>query len=96
MDPVPGPVQAPRPEVMVDGPPGRQVVGQRPPNGAVAVDGEDRVDNLPQVDGAGTSPGLAGGSSGASTRHWPSVRSVGYRGLVILLFYRQPPFSDKL
>src|SRR5215217_8620205 len=59
MHPLPGSVQAPGAKVVVDGFPGREVVGQQPPGAAAANDVEDGVEDLTGAVHLGT-PGSVG------------------------------------
>jgi hypothetical protein len=74
IDPLEGAVDSPLSEVMVDGLPGREVVGEQAPSAAALEDIEDGVEDLAQ----GMKPGAAGGlrdrQMGLDDPHFSSER----------------------
>jgi hypothetical protein len=72
VDPLPGAVLTPSPEVMVDGLPGREVVRKQTPLAATTRDVEDGVEDLAVRGAAWDARGLWGWGDGAlcrTTRH---------------------------
>ncbi len=51
----------PSPEVVIDGPPRREVVGQKPPGAAAIEDVEDGVEDLVRAVNPGSSTGFRRG-----------------------------------
>ena len=64
VDPLPRPIQAPDPEVMVDGLPRREVVGKETPGAAATDDVEDGIEDLAGGVDLWTTEGLGGGQMG--------------------------------
>ena len=58
VNPFPGAVLPPGAEIPPAGPPGREVMGQRPPRAAVTEHVQDPVEHLPRIHTAWSSPGL--------------------------------------
>jgi hypothetical protein len=78
MDLFPQSLLSPAAEVVVDGLPRRQVMGQQPPSTTGPQPVGHGVDQLAAVMRGGRPRGLGAGMSGASSCHSASVRSVAY------------------
>src|SRR5918995_2550254 len=97
MHPLPRPIQAPGAEVVIDGLPGREAVGQQPPSAATADDVEDGVCDLAQ----GMYPRAPGGFGGWQMGLQEGPLGIGEVALVCFSHARYPterspqnPFSD--
>src|SRR5512135_1603970 len=75
VDRLPSAIGRPSNEVVVDGPPAWEVAWQSPPDAAVAVPVEDRVDHLSKVGFAGPPAGVGGRKVGLEDRP-PGVSQV--------------------
>jgi len=75
---LPGVVEAPETKVVVDGLPGREIVGLESPGTAATQDVEDSVEDLSQ----GVQPGASGGLGNGQVRLDDLPLSVGEVGLV--------------
>ena len=73
----PGPVIPPFAGVPPDRAPGWQVMGHQPPGYATAQHVENPVDHLPRSVVLGWPLVVSGGSRGANSSHWASVKSLG-------------------
>src|SRR5271165_3733172 len=85
VDPGPGAVVAPLVEIVVAGAPGGQVLGHHPPGAATAGNVEDTVEDLADVDGAGSAAGFGLGQ-----------QSLKPNTVQRLLPKRKPPVSMSL
>ncbi len=78
VQPLPGTVEAPGPEVVVDGLPGRKLVGQQAPGTSATQHVEDGVEDLPQ----GMDSRAAGSLRDGEVRLYAGPLGVGKVGLV--------------
>jgi hypothetical protein len=78
VDPLPGAVDAPGPEVMVDGLPGRELVREQAPGTATTRDVKDCLEDLAQGVQPGSSRGFGGREVGLHVRPF----GIGEVGLV--------------
>src|SRR5829696_5405461 len=80
VEPLPHTVEAPNPEVVMDGLPGREVVGQKSPGTATTDDVEDSVEDLAER----VHPRSPGGFWDGEMRFYTSPFGVGEVGVVCL------------
>src|SRR5215210_4992807 len=95
--PLPGAVEPPRSEIMVNGLPGWEVVGQQSPGTATTQDVENGVEDLAQ----GVHPGTSWGFGGRHMGLYVGPLGIGEVGLICFSHARysteplsQDPFSD--
>src|SRR5208337_3089914 len=79
MDAIQRAVQAPIAKITIDRAARRQVLGKVTPLASCAQHVHDAVERLSHVVSRLRPPRLAGGMSGSTCDHSPSVRSLGYR-----------------